>query len=315
MEMVMALLVGTLVVLMAMQISVLSVRGALSQERVADDISRQLFATDGLMPNLRLAGLGIDESVLSYPAPKGILIHNHQLQRQSNGVNLSHQLTTTARIKNGHTDLPSDQLTIIYRAPQDMRNCEGEMVLGPRRARLKTGEMGWVDGQVVIERYFVQHTDGVMSLRCDAAKFITEDIRRDATRDRKFSQGGASFINAIIDEQAKHTKKSHVIYGLGGRNGGQVMAYHVDGMWVRLGVKTPDGIKLMMISEYDANSSLPIVSLDVVWLSHSPMILPADESDARSFQVFDRVVHLTHHAGRHDRRLHQMSIDLRNALL
>lgn len=313
MEMMVALLIGALIVLMAGQVYVASMKGVFSQERTADDINRQIFATDGLAANLRLAGLGIDESVLSYPLPSGILIHQNQLSRQNNnGANIARYMTGRVHLPNDGTNLPSDQLTIIYRAPQDMWNCEGEMVLGPRRARLKSGEMAWVDGQVVIERYFIQNDDGVMNLRCDAAKFITENIVRDATRDRRFAQSSTAFINAIIDESAKDTKNANVIYGFGEQNQGQIMAHHVEGMWVRLGVQEGDGVRLVRPSDYDSASLSPIVSLDVAWLSHSPLTLPSDEMGEWQFEVFGEAVAVRDGVGSHDRRLHQLTVQLRN---
>ncbi|WP_323842056.1 MULTISPECIES: PilW family protein [unclassified Moraxella] len=315
-EMMVALFIGALIVLMVGQVYVMSSQNALSQQNVADAINQQVFAFDGMMANLRLAGLGIDGSVLTQATPSGILIHAKQLDGQNkSGENLSAYLTASRFIKNAHTNLPSDQLTITYRAPQDMWSCEGEMVLGPRRVRLKSGEMVDVDGQVVIERYFVQNDDGVMNLHCDSAKFIVQNIARDGTRDRRFGQSSTSFMSAIIDDDAKRTKSANVIYGFGGQGGGQIIAHHVEGMWVRFGVQTTDGIKLMASGDYDATLALPIVSIDLALLTHSSSLIndKDDGVNEQSFAIFDKTARLTNHAPKGDRQLHQMSIELRNA--
>lgn len=309
-EMMVALFIGVMIALMAGQLYILSMRTAMSQERAAEEINHQSFVLPNMISNVRLAGLGIDGSVLDRPNPMGVLIDADQLSRQETPNNIDRYLTGASRMARANrTNIPSEQLTIIYRAPQDMWDCEGDIALGPRRARLKGGEMAQMDGQVVIERYFVQMDDGVMNLSCDAARFVPESIKRDSTRDRKFSQSSTSYINAIIDADAK---KANVVYGLGGQ--GVIMASHVEGLWVQLGVKMPDGIRLMTIADYQKSKlHEPIVMINLALLSRSLKPLSDGEASAQSFDVFGKMVHVNESDANYGRQLHQVSIALRNA--
>lgn len=72
----------------------------------------------------------------------------------------------------------SGQLTIQYRAPQDMFDCEGNKALGPRTVDIG-GVDNTIDGQVIIERYYLNASgtdDTQLSLYCDAGKYITEKM-------------------------------------------------------------------------------------------------------------------------------------------
>lgn len=313
-EMMAALSIGMIVALMAGQLYTLSMNTAMNQEFVAQEINHQSFVLPNMISNIRLAGLGIDDSVLDRPNPVGILIDDAQLLRQEAPNNIGRYLTGVSKM--GRTNLanvPSEQLTIIYRAPQDMWDCEGNIALGPRRARLKGGEMTWVGGQVVIERYFVQMDDDIMNLRCDAARFIPESIKRDSTRDRKFNQSSSSYINAIIDTDAKDVKRANVIHGLGGQ--GVIIANHVEGLWIQLGVKMSDGIRLMTVRDYQKSDlDNPIIMVNLAILSRS--LLPMSEGDLglQSFEVFGQKVYLNDNEFKYKRTLHQASIALRNAL-
>lgn len=317
-EMLVVLLIGMLIVLMAGQVYVMSMRHALSQERMANGMNQQIFGIEPITSHLRLAGLGINEMVLAEVAPQGILVKEAQLSKQN------HQTTSISRYltridhtnKKSYVSLPSEQLTIIYRAPQDMWDCEGEIALGPRRVRLSNGEMAQVDGQVVIERYFVQHDDGVMNLRCDGARFVPERIVRDGTRDRRFERASTSFINAIIDADAKGVQRANTIRGFGGSSPsqGEIVASNVEGLWVQFGVQTTEGMRWMNLSEYLTQPMSPIVMMNVAILSHSGMILTDGEKQVRSFEVFGRTLYLTDTAPNYDRQLHHLSIRLRNVI-
>ncbi|WP_350561257.1 prepilin-type N-terminal cleavage/methylation domain-containing protein [Psychrobacter sp. CAL346-MNA-CIBAN-0220] len=87
--------------------------------------------------------------------------------------------------------LKSGQLTIQYRAPQNMYDCEGQLVLGPRRVKIG-GVLEAIDGQVIIERFYLRAPDSAkpaeLSLYCDAGKYITEimdDYAEQSTAEKK----------------------------------------------------------------------------------------------------------------------------------
>lgn len=73
----------------------------------------------------------------------------------------------------------SGQLTIQYRAPQDMYDCEGKLALGPRRVAIG-GVQEAIDGQIIIERFYLKAPNSAkpteLSLYCDAGKYITEKM-------------------------------------------------------------------------------------------------------------------------------------------
>lgn len=311
-EMMVVLLIGVMIALMASQIYVLSMQTALNQERLANKIDHQAFAMPAVIANIRLAGLGIDEQVLAKPNPIGILIDQAQLTKQSPSNDIEQYLTKSGKSnRNNRTSTPSEQLSIIYRAPQDMWDCEGKMALGPRRVRLKGAKMAQIDGQIVIERYFVKQTDGVMGLRCNAAHFVPEKIVRDGTRDRKFHQSSTSYLSAIIDADAKDKKTANTIYGLHGE--GQVIADNVEGLWVQFAVQMPDGIRLMTIDEYKKSAmDMPIVMINLALLSHDAMPLMGDKVGGHSFEVFGKTIALNNKAPNYDRQIYQISVNLRN---
>lgn len=309
-EMMVALLIGSVVVLMVAQAYVMSLRGITAQESLTYTMQHQIFAVQSLTDNLALAGLGINDTILSQPMPHGILIHTEQLSYQNHSVpNLASYLTKAdTQTKNNRTTMPTHQLTIIYRAPQDMWDCEGEMALGPRNARLKGGAMTPIDGQVVIERYFVQNDDGVMNLRCDAARFVPESITRDGTRDRRLGRGSSAHIKAIIDADSPN-KAANAIINLGGQ--GDIIASHVESLWVEVGVADGDGIRFMPITEYTNHAKhQPITMMNVAFLGYSPM--PSLRDGARAFEIFGKTVALHPDAPSHDRQLYHFSIPLRN---
>ncbi|MFA9485758.1 MULTISPECIES: PilW family protein [unclassified Moraxella] len=313
-EMMIALLIASMVVLMVAQAYVMSLNGIVAQENLTYRLQHQIFGVQGLTESLRLAGLGIDDKVLSQPNPQGVLVHIDQLSHQSHSVsNLARYLSRAdVQPKNNRTTMPTHQLTIIYRAPQDMWDCEGEMALGPRNARLKGGKMRHIEGQVVIERYFVQNNDGVMNLRCDAARFVPESITRDGTRDRRLGRGSSAYIKAIIDTESS-SKAANTIIGVGSQ--GDVIASHVEGLWVEVGVASQDGIRFMPITEYanHANQDEPIVMMNVAFLGYSPT--PSARDDApRDFEIFGKKVVLQQDSPSHDRWLYHFSVRLRNVM-
>lgn len=311
MEMMVVLLLSAMIVLMVARLNVVSLQSVLRQERIADEMDHQVFGMQGLMANLRLAGLGIDETVLIDVKPQGILINSSQLSRQKTPDNISSLLTRVEHGWAAHTVRASEQLTIIYRAPLDMWDCEGQIALGPRRVRLKNGEMAQVGGQVVIERYFVgRHQDGGAGLRCDAGRFVPEEIERDGTRDKKARQSSPSFLRAIIDRSAE-VKSANQLVGFGDQ--GEEIVGGVEGLWVQFGVQKADGIELMSINEYvsmSMDAPVPIVSLNVAFLAHLPA--SSDEQIRPSLELFGEELQMVEAERQHGKSVHTFYVRLRN---
>ena len=176
--------------------------------------------------------------------------------------------------------LPSDQLTIWYVAPMDLWDCEGDLALGPRKARLKDGTMAMIDGQVVIERYFVQaESDGSLSLRCDAAHFVTDVIDRDGTRDRRGV--GASFGAVTQPWVLKDSSTA-----------GEIILPNIDGFWVQLLVGSQaqsSQVAQMRIHEYQSQADgQPILGVQYAIISRAS--LAQQGVQAAPIKIFDQTI-------------------------
>ncbi|OOR88070.1 hypothetical protein B0181_08945 [Moraxella caviae] len=263
-ELVVVLAIGAMIVLALTQVLLMGVRSLAVQESSVHAIDTESFALQSMAANIRLAGFGMGDDVLAVK-PASILLDLAQLSWQSVADDASVAMylsDSSAKTSYANTtDGASDQLTIIYRAPQTMWDCEGKLALGARRVRLASGEMADVAGQVVIERYFVEQAPSLsaqnatqnaqdsartLNLRCDSARFVPERIERDGVRDVERS---SSYLNAIIDAQAK-TKQANRIYGLGVES--EIVASGVEGFWVELGVQLADGVRFVSADEYRA---------------------------------------------------------------
>lgn len=223
-ELVVALLVGALVVLLATSFYAQSAKTTVQAQSMATLIDHQIYGLAILNEQLRLAGLGINSE------PQALLSELGQLDGLI-GIDAAKHLSATGRHPS-KSAIASDRLTVRYVAPFDMFDCEGDVVLGPRRARLTNGQMAWIDGQVVIERYFVNKEEGgSLALRCDAARYVTDEIERDGTRDRRGLS--AAYTHAIIDRGVanKNVRRAYHIRGLG--DTGEVIVSDIEGFWVR----------------------------------------------------------------------------------
>mgnify|MGYP000202157008 CR=1 FL=1 len=141
----------------------------------------------------------------------------------------------------------SAQLVIQYRAAQDMYDCEGNRISGPRMAVVK-GVNGvdlpaqMVDGDVVVERYFLRQDTQLgnnetaaqaLALACDAGTYNTLDLKL-------LSENKVPLTN----------------FG----DAGQVLINRVDHFDVRLGVEVaPNQLRYYTINEY-LNIKPPVVS-------------------------------------------------------
>ncbi|MFB6348013.1 PilW family protein [Moraxella sp. ZJ142] len=288
-ELVVALAIGAMIVLMTVSLYASSLHRATDMHNTATVMDKEIHGIAAMSEQLRLAGLGMMDSW-----PQAVLINAGQLAALTDGSGspispkqLTQAAYTPATIKN----LPaSDQLTVQYTAPADMWDCEGNLALGRRRVRLTDGTLAWVDGQVIIERYFVQREDdGTTALRCDAARYITDAIERDGTRDRR---GGSIYINAIIDERVNDNKadrtdkrlnisKSYQLRGGGGL--GVVLVPNIDGFWVRLTVADRDKIYQLPIDQYQ---NQPIVGVSLLVLNRAAFAINHSQKIQDSIKIF-----------------------------
>lgn len=280
-----------------------------TQIATKDAIEGSAFMVQSVAPNIRLAGLdtrsvfGDDVAVLMFDEQIKHLKHEN---KPIAGEYLTRSGRTRPALPSPTTLKHSDQLTIVYRAAQDMWNCEGEMVLGPRRVRLTSGQMQDVLGQVVIERYFVAQGESGWALRCDAGKFVPESILRDGTRDRR-GQGAGVFVGAVIDQEvgSRRVKSPNTISGLD--KGDEIMPNAL-GLWVRLGVQTDKGVRFVEIDEYRQSfAHLPIFAVKLAVIGQAQ-----GDEQAGELQVFGQSVRALASQEHYRHQVYHMDILFRN---
>lgn len=138
-----------------------------------------------------------------------------------------------------NTSSKSGQLTIQYRAPQDMYDCEGKLALGPRRVTIG-GVKEVIDGQIIVERFYLKAPDASkpteLSLYCDAGKYITEimdDYTEQSKPDDKLPISVDFTINNVIKDfgdagQEVMTNVDYFDILLSTRDGNQLQYYTVN---------------------------------------------------------------------------------------
>lgn len=300
-EVLVAVLIGSTLVLAMMTMYGTSIkRFAYIQSQT--DLVDVVSDLPDLGENLRLTGLGLGN--------QGVLVHVDQLPDLTYQGNKIPPQWLSRSYVGTTTNLPSDQLTISYVAPMDMWDCEGNLVLGPRNVRLKNGKFHTVDGQVVIERYFVAKRSGDLALYCDAMHYVVDQIDKDSTRNK--SSITNAHRNAIIDSESG-TKNCSVNKGFTIKNrqqSGEMVMAGIDGFWVHLGIDQGLGIQFVSIKDYQESfMGRPILFLKVAVLHHGK---PTQElKEPKSFSVFGQSITPTKDVLL-PRRLDILDITLRN---
>lgn len=304
-ELVVVLMIGSMIVLLAVMMFGAGIKQLNNAHNSASLIDADMHGVQALSKQLRMAGFGMYNTI-----PSALIIHPQQvahLRHQAGGIPNTLLSQHGVQVSGAGVAMASDQLTIWYVAPMDMWDCEGNLALGARRARLKDNQMATVTGQVVIERYFVQaEEDGSLSLRCDAARYVTDDIQRDGTRDRRGLS--SAFTTAIIDAQVGKSGVStaNTVQGLGGA--GEVMIADIDGFWVRLNTAHQSGIRQLSIREYQSATAFPqVVGIELAILVKAPIAI---QTDAQLFKLFGKAISITDNR---PRRLYQLTAPLPNA--
>ncbi|SNT71389.1 prepilin-type N-terminal cleavage/methylation domain-containing protein [Psychrobacter sp. LV10R520-6] len=214
-ELMVSLVLGLLVSAAVMQVYIINIKTAGIQAGASELVEDATFNVPVLEKKVRLANLGLANKVKDNQPGAGIVLTsannapedkegNKQLDNLKNredidasglpkNITMGGQPVAVALLthtgdqvssgtKNEWTgasnfDLKSGQLTIQYRAPQNMYDCEGKLALGPRRVKVG-GVLEAIDGQIVIERFYLRAPNSKkpteLSLYCDAGKYITE---------------------------------------------------------------------------------------------------------------------------------------------
>ncbi len=264
-ELMIAVLIGLIVSAAAAQIYATSIRTSTTQKAAAGILDANVYGLQHIENSLRMAGLGLNGATTINSACSGILIANPTsistkeviqclLDQGAMDVPLTQDATwwswpqpLSGAIAPNTSNTAMPQLTIQYRAPMHMRDCEGNVALGPRRIRGVTRDTGAsqemdVDGQVIVERYFVRrNNDGVLELRCDAGRYLVElveaELSDEVLSNEDLNAAAILGFNGISQVSNFGDDGALVISG-------------IDDFQVKFGVKTAGGIIYQSMTEY-----------------------------------------------------------------
>lgn len=214
-ELMVSLTLGLLISAAVIQVYMINTKTAALQSGAADLVEESTFNVPTIEKRARLASLGLSNKINDSQPGAGIVLTSasNAIKDKNGKVQLDNLRNSQDTENNGipknitinnnpvkvglltHTgdqtsskdanewsgisnfNLQSGQLTIQYRAPQNMYDCEGRLALGPRRVK-KGGVSEAIDGQVIIERFYLRAADpqspNNLSLYCDAGRYLPE---------------------------------------------------------------------------------------------------------------------------------------------
>lgn len=318
-ELMISLVLGLLISAAVIQVYLANVRAITLQEAGSSIIDSNVFGIPILEDHIRLANLGLADTVNDTNEGAGIV-----LTQAGNLKNIKligdadippALLTNTGDVTAigtenqwsamTATDTASGQLTIQFRAPQDMFDCEGNLALGPRSVTINDVEQ-IIDGQIVIERYYLNAQDASkpnqLSLYCDAGKYITEDLTAYA------EQGQTDKPSTVFTD-------NNVIKDFGDK--GEVIVQNVDYFDLLLGTKEVDDIRYYTTNEYTELVDKPdIISIKIGGITRSNTVVQTSEL-SNEFSVLGKDIKLKTDATdiekKYLRFVFQNEIALRNA--
>ena len=320
-ELMISLVLGLLISGAVVQIYIANVRAATLQEAGSSVIDSNVFGIPIIENHIRLANLGLAGKVNDTSEGSGIIFSqtgNLKGIKLTGDVDIPLALLTNTgdvtAVGTGNqwsaktaTNTSSGQLTIQFRAPQDMYDCEGNLALGPREISLNQVKK-IIDGQIVIERYYLQAQDATkpnqLSLYCDAGKYIIEDM------DNYADQG-------IVDKASTIFTKKNIVKDFGDK--GQAIIQNVDYFDILLGTKEGSIIRYYTTKQYKESANKPeIISIKIGGIIRSNSVVQTSELN-NEFSVFGKTIKLKSDATdvekKYLRFAFQNEIALRNARL
>lgn len=318
-ELMISLVLGLLISAAVIQVYLANVRALTLQEAGSSIIDSNVFGIPILEDHIRLANLGLASTINDTSEGAGIVLTpsgNLKNIKLNGGANISSALLTNTgnvtTVGTGNqwsartaTDTPSGQLTIQFRAPQNMYDCEGNLALGPREVTVNKVKK-IIDGQIVIERYYLNAQDSSkpnqLSLYCDAGKYITEDM------DKYAEQGQADKPSTVLEGK-------NLIKDFGGK--GEAIIQNVDYFDILLGTKDNSSIRYYTTDEYTKLVNKPeIISVKIGGIIRSNNVAQTSGL-ANQFSVLGKNVSLkataTDVEKKYLRFVFQNEIALRNA--
>lgn len=318
-ELMISLVLGLLISAAVMQVYMANVRSVTLQDAGSSLIDSNVFGIPIIEDHIRLANLGLAGEVNDTSEGSGIVLTetgNLKGIKLVDGKTIPLVLLTntgdvtpvgkddqwTAKTA---TNTPSGQLTIQFRAPQDMYDCEGNLALGPREVSLNKVKK-IIDGQIIIERYYLNAQDSSkpnqLSLYCDAGKYITEDM------DKYADQGRADKLSTVF-------LNKNLIKDFGDK--GQVIIQNMDYFDILLGTKDDNNIRYYTVKQYkDLVKKPEIISAKIGGIIRSNNVVQTSELNNK-FSVFGKSITLKADATdvekKYLRFVFQNEIALRNA--
>lgn len=308
-ELMISLVLGLLIIAAASQVYVISLRTATVQQAGSSILDANVFGLQQIENNIRMAGLGLSDVAKAGAADSGILAGGDKAAAISvlrvNGTKLSSDLISRDGSGPTNTTSRSDQLTIQYRAPANMRDCEGRLVLGPRTGILDLPDnpVVSIDGQIIVERYFVKDSNGTLELRCDAGLYVSNHIIQD---------NGQGTANATILTGANDR---HNIHGLG--DDGALIASDIDDFQVRFGIASGgagnSGIRYVTPTEYQTLPSDTAIITVQLGLLTKGSVPSSDAPESPTYTILGNNVNMKSGQGQFIRRVYETNIMLRNS--
>ena len=315
-ELMIALVLGLLIIAAVTTVVVVSTRTTTVQQAGSSILDANVFGLQVIEKNIRMAGLGLNDISKGNTVGSGIIAGDNVSAMAGITPFTVAQLTRDgAGSANTNSTNGSDQLTIQYRAPTNMLDCEGNFALGPHMGEVDDsggasptpgGDPAPIDGQVIVERYFLHNNGGTLELRCDAGRYMLETV---------FSYSDLKTPDEL--------NPSHQI--LGQRNvlkdfgdGGAVIISGIDDFQIKLGMVndhgTDKGIQFVTPTEYNnpANIGKAIVAVQIGLLTKGT--LPVSEApDNPSYNILGDTVTMNAGQGRFIRRVYETTVMLRNS--
>lgn len=308
-ELMISLVLGLLIIAAASQVYVISLRTATVQQAGSSILDANVFGLQQIENNIRMAGLGLSDVAKAGAADSGILAGGDKAAAistlRANGTNLDPKLISRDGSGSTNTTSRSDQLTIQYRAPANMRDCEGRLVLGPRTGILDLpgNPVVSIDGQIIVERYFVKDSNGTLELRCDAGLYVSNHIIQD---------NGQGTANATILTGANDR---HNIHGLG--DDGALIASDIDDFQVRFGIASGgagnSGIRYVTPTEYQTLPSDTAIITVQLGLLTKGSVPSSDAPESPTYTILGNDVSMKSDQGQFIRRVYETNIMLRNS--
>lgn len=252
-ELMVSLTLGLILVAVAIQLMISGQVNYRIQNAAAAIQDSGVFGLSAVTKNIRLANYGNagamnDETlyggiVLSAQTTTGVssATPNGNLKgilQGTSSVSGDKYISKSAQNDSAFGTLKSDQLVIIYQAPENMVTCTGRNVKGPDRS-LTSSQKGWY----VVEKYYInKRTDNSgADLYCSDALFIASG----ETVPQSYTVGSntttISAVNLLSNDY--------------GNNSGQMIAQNVDYMRIQLITRNNDASTgTMGINDYTGTS-------------------------------------------------------------